>query len=113
MSEEVQQTEEVQKKSLLSRIFGKLISWAVKITIGLVIFYFVMGYLDKRKDEFIQSSIDAAIQKCGGEDACIKNIQKHGEKCVKDNYHQEKSSKKVKKYVLEEETFNGCLNSYK
>lgn len=102
-----------QKKSLMSRIISKLIGWTIKIAIGLVILYFVWGYLDKRQEEFIQTSINSAVSKCGNDQACIKNAKENDRKCVKNNYHQEQVSKKVKKSVLEEEGFYACLESFK
>lgn len=102
-----------KKKPLLVRILRKLLSWAIYIIIFLVIIYFIIGYLEKRQEEFIETSISSAITKCNDNKVCVENVKTNGRTCVKKNYHQERVSKRVKKSILEEEGFYSCLDSFK
>lgn len=97
------------KKSFVSKILG----WIIKIIIFIALFYFILMYFEGRQEEFITTSIEQAKIKCNNDKSCLNNIKLNGRKCVQDNHHQERISKRAKKSALDEEAFYACLDSFK
>lgn len=91
-----------------------LIRWGFRLSIVAIAAYFLFGdFFEKREEKFITQSISAARANCNNDEACLTNVDANGESCVLSHYHMERASKRAKRYVLDEEDFYACLDSFK
>ena|SRR5690606_26649075 len=91
----------------------KLIGWIIKLAIIGGVAYYIVGLRAEKEDKFIESVAAAAVQRCGGDVACIDNLKENFASCLSANYETRRSGKYNRKYILDEEGFYGCLDSHR
>jgi len=98
-----------KKKSFLGRMVGLLVKGVVIVVVASVI----LVLMAKQEKKFIADVKADSMQKCGQNRECLDIVKVHFQQCIKGNYTSHKTGKFNRKYELDSEGFNSCLDSFR
>lgn len=113
MSNEKNSEKELETPKKKKGFGDRLITWGINLALGGALIWWIMSMQSNQEQKFYQGVVDTATVECNDNRVCLDNLKAHFHECAGDYVYKEKVGKFNKKYTLDKEGFDECLDSYK